>query len=96
MNEVTKKKIFAVANKVVNSKVCKGIEKGAIATSAALATMGAMSVSAFAEGTTTPAFSVPTELIMESASPFFDPALTVMCIVGGFGLGRRFLRGSMH
>lgn len=96
--EVTRKKLSAVADKVVNSKVYKGIEKGAVATSTALTAMGTMAVSAFADSELTNAIvaEVNSGDILANAQPFITPAIGIMCVIGGIKLGMRFLRSSMH
>ena len=100
--EVTKK-MYAVADKVTNSKVYKGIEKAAVGASATLATVGTMAVTAFAEegtGAATLQNAIVGEIadadILANAQPFIVPAIGIMCVVGGIKLGTRFLRGSMH
>ena len=101
MNVITKK-MCAVADKVTNSKVYKGVEKVAVGASATLATVGTMAVSAFAEDATSSTLSnaITAEIqdgaILENAQPFIVPAIGIMCVVGGIKLGMRFFRGAMH
>lgn len=96
------KKMYAVADKVTNSKVYKGAEKVAVGVSATLATVGTMAVSAFAEdtGAATLTNAIASEIqdasILENAQPLIVPAIGIMCAVGGLKLGMRFFRSSMH
>ena len=102
MNEITRKKVSAFADKVTNSKVYKAVEKGAVTASVTLATIGTMAVTSFAEdaGSSTLANAITAEIqdgaILENAQPFIVPAIGIMCIVGGIKLGMRFFRGAMH
>lgn len=94
-----KGKLFAVADKFINSKVYKGVERCAVTASAALTSAGVMSVSAFAaesDNTALNSITVNTADILNKAQPFITPAITILCCVGGMKLGMRFLRSSMH
>lgn len=87
-----------VADKVSNSPVYKKAEKAVITAGATVSTLGAMAVTACAEGEISNAITtaINTDEIMGNASPFIESAIIVLCAVGGLKLGMRFLRGSFH
>lgn len=94
-----KGKLCAVADKVTNSKVYKGIERCAVVGSAALMSVGVSAMNTFAvdaDNTIANSISVNTADILNKAQPFITPAITILCCVGGMKLGMRFLRSSMH
>ncbi|MCM1328093.1 MAG: hypothetical protein NC253_01505 [Ruminococcus sp.] len=96
-----KSKVLAVADKVTNSKVYKGLEKAAVLGSTALMTAGATVIGSSAaevDNTVQNALSVTVSSaeVLNNAQPFITPAITLLCIVGGMKLGMRFLRSAMH
>ena len=97
-----KAKISAVADKVANSKLYKGVEKVAVGASAVIGTVGLTVMNSFAAegvsggvdlGATLTSIGAA-DKIMANASPFVEPAIIIMCAVGGLRLGMKFLRGS--
>ncbi len=90
-----KAKVAGVADKISNSRLYKTAEKGAVAASAFLTTAGASAVNAFAEGEVG-GITVDTAQILSTADPYIKAAVSVLCVVGGFKLGIRILRGSFH
>ncbi len=87
-----------VADKVSNSPVYKKAEKLAVAGAGVVSSLGAMAVTASAEGEISNAITtaINTDNIITNASPFIESAIMVLCAVGGIKLGMRFLRGSFH
>ncbi len=98
MNAISvKTKVAGIADKVTNSNLYKAVEKGAVTASAFLATAGISAVNAFAEaGGAGSDITVDTAQILNTANPYIKAAVSVLCVVGGFKLGMRILRGSFH
>lgn len=94
MNTNFKSKVFTVADKVTNSKVYKAVEKGAVIGSSSLMAVGATVTNAFAD--TGVSVTVDTSSVLTNMAPFLDPAVTVLCIVGGIKLGWSFLKRAFH
>lgn len=100
MNTI-KSKVLSVADKVTNSKVYKGVEKVLVCGSAALMTVSGSAITSFAAELDNTlqnqiATAASADSILNNATPFIVPGITILCIVGGIKLGMRFLRSSMH
>lgn len=98
MNEI-KAKVMSVANKVTNSKVYKGIEKGLVVGSAALVTVAGSAVSTFAaelDNTLQNSLAVDEASVLNYTQPFMSPAIKILCVVGGIKLGMSFLKRAFH
>lgn len=98
MFEKAKFKLCAVADKIENSKVYKGVEKVAVTAGAGLIAVGTMAVTSFAEsGVGTIVLSeINSGDVLNNAKPFINAGIPILAVVGGIKLGTRFLRGSMH
>ena len=94
MNTNFKSKVFAVADKVTNSKAYKSAEKCAVIGSSALMAVGATVTNAFAADGV--AITVDTSSVLTNMQPFLTPAVTVLCFVGGIKLGWGFLKRAFH
>ena len=104
--ENAKMTLCAIADKFVNSKSYKAVEKVAITAGAGLITAGTMAMTSFAEGTgsASAGSGIDTLIISEinsgdilsNAKPFINAGIPIMAVLGGIRLGVRFLRGSMH
>lgn len=91
-----KSKVVSTADKIVNSKAYKAVEKGAVLASSALMTAGVSSMSTFALGEGGIDIKVDEAAVLANAQPFLTPAVTILCIVGGIKLGWSFLKRSFH
>lgn len=89
-----KSKFFSFADNVTNSKAYKAVEKSAIVASATIATVGASAINSFAVDPIS--ITVDESAVLSNANPFLNPAVTILCIVGGIKLGWSFLKRSFH
>lgn len=100
MFEKAKVKLCAVADKIENSKVYKGVEKVAVTAGAGLITAGTLAMNSFAADDAGIGTIVLAEInsgdVLNTAKPFINAGIPILAIVGGIKLGTRFLRGSMH
>ncbi len=99
-----KMKCAEVADKLYNSKAYRCAEKVAVGASTALAGVGLTAMSAFAEDSSSGGVDLGSivtaaasaDKILANAEPFMEPAIILLCSIGGIRLGMRFLRGSIH
>ncbi len=100
MNTIVTKarmKCAEVADKLYNSKAYRCAEKVAVGASTALAGVGLSAMSAFAADLGSIVTSAASaDSILENAEPFIEPAIILLCSIGGIRLGMRFLRSSIH
>lgn len=90
-----KSKVLTVADKFTNSKAYKAVEKGAVIGSSAIMAVGVTATNAFAADGVG-AITVDTASVLSNMQPFLNPAVTVLCIVGGIKLGWSFLKRAFH
>ncbi len=98
-----KTKVAGIADKVSDSKLYKAVEKGAVTVSVFLTTAGFSNINAFAEEMlpvdhdyVSIRSSINIDEFLSTANPYIKAALGVLCVVGGFKLGIRILRGSFR
>ena len=95
-----KEKAVMLASKIHDSKAYKAVEKVAVGASAVVTTASLTLMNPLAaEGGGVDLAATLTSIgaadkIMSNASPFVEPAIIIMCAVGGLRLGMKFLRGS--
>lgn len=96
MNTINSK-IVMTAGKFFNSKAYKTAEKIALAGSSAAIAVGSAVTNVMAvDGTGGINVTVDTASVLQNANPFINPAVTVLCVVGGIRIGWGFLKRAFH
>ncbi len=93
-----KAKVAGLVDKVTDSKLYKAVEKGAVMASASLTMAGVSAMNVFAAEGSPSGITIDVEpgLVLTNAEPFLNPAVKVLCIVGGLKLGANFFKRSFH
>ena len=92
-----KSKMITTMGKVLDSKFYKFAEKTVLAgTSACVALTPVITDVLAADGEGQISVTVDTSSVLANANPFINPAVTVLCVVGGIRIGWGFLKRAFH
>ena len=96
MNKI-KSKMYVATSKFFDSKAYKTAEKVAItASSACIALSPIITDVLAADENGVLNITVDTSSVLTNANPFINPAVTVLCVVGGIRIGWGFLKRAFH